>query len=73
MNAFIDAAFSWNSQPGGFGIPADDIYSTTGLELYMDFHMFATMVPLNSGFRLYYDIMRGGIGFNILLLGVNLL
>ena len=73
MNAFIDAAFSWDAQPGGFGIPADNIYSTTGLELYMDFHMFATAVPLNSGFRLYYDIMRGGIGFNILLLGVNLL
>ena len=74
INAFIDAAFSWDTAPMGTGILFDGIHSTTGLELYMDFFLFNTRVPWNAGIRFIYDIMNPGIRIEdtTLMLGFNI-
>ncbi|HAK45988.1 MAG TPA: hypothetical protein DCO79_08745 [Spirochaeta sp.] len=67
VNGFIDAAVSW--------IPEPAVYSTTGMEFFIDFHLFNNSVPLRAGFRFIYDLKDGSMRIEdtTLLLGIDIL
>ena len=74
MNLFFDAAAAF-TESGSFPDPAAAAwYTTAGIELYADFHLFNNIVPLKSGVRVLYDFQSGRIRIEdtVLLLGISL-
>jgi hypothetical protein len=67
LNCFLDTAF----------ITGDDleILQTTGIEIFTEFHLFNTNVPLTTGLRFIYNTIDGGMRIEdtVFTLGIDLL
>jgi hypothetical protein len=72
LNCFLDTTALYNDADKLFSETPDGILQSTGIELFTDFHLFNSYVPLRAGLRFIYDTINGGIRIEDTLLSIGI-